>query len=75
MWTPTRSRSQNAIGRAACGAHVLAALHAPDQVETGVRERLLQRVRHLEAHALRQALLGRQRVRALRLPRAPRWAP
>lgn len=54
-----------------CGAHVLAALQAPHQVEAGVCKGLLQRVRHLKAHALREALLRSQRIRPLRLPHAP----
>lgn len=57
-----------ALGEA---AHVLAALQAPYEVKAAVRKGLLQRVGHLEAHALGQALLRRKRVGALRLRRGP----
>ena len=61
----------SAHGARSGAAHVLAALQAPHQVEAAVRKGLLQRVGHLEAHALGQALLRRQRVGALRLPGGP----
>ena len=63
--------NRSAHGARRGAAHVLAALQAPHQVEAAVRKGLLQRIGHLEAHALGQALLRRQRIGALRLRRGP----